>query len=80
MARVLSSMVRYEMFQSRLNPIRRKRDSKASSSLTVSSSHSSMKFCRLIGTSSADFSDVRSPWCGGVNSGSYGKVASPRTP
>jgi len=37
--------------------------------MTVSSSHSSMKFCRLIGTSSAAFVEVRLPWNGGVKSG-----------
>ena len=64
-------MVRYEIVQSRLKPIRRKRDSKASSSLTVSSSHSSMKFCRLMGSWSAARMLVVSPWCGGVKSGSW---------
>ena len=63
-------MVRYWMFQSRLKPRRRKRDSKASSSLTVSSSQSSMKFCRLTGTWSAALIDFVVPSKGGVKSGS----------
>ena len=61
-------MVRYEIDQSRLSPMRRNSDSKASSSLTVSSSHSSMKFCREIGTSSAALVLLASPRSGGTKS------------
>jgi len=68
-------IVVYSLDQSTLNPSRRQRSSNARSSICVSSSHSSMKFCRLIGTCF-----LGSGFAGGVKPSSYGSDGSQRTP
>ena len=68
-------IVVYSLDQSTDRPSRRHRSSNACSSIWVSSSHSSMKFCRLIGTCF-----FGSGLAGGVKSGSYGSDGSQRTP
>ena len=79
--RVEEEIVRYVWPHSTLSPRSRHSASKAFSSSTVSSSHSSMKLRRLIGTWSAALLLLLSPpENGGVKSGSYGSDGSQRTP
>ncbi len=71
----LGDTVVYRVDQSTLRPSRRQRSSNACSSIWVSFSHSSMKFCLLIGTCF-----LGSGFAGGSNSGSYCCDGSQRTP
>ncbi len=75
MAIELGATVVYRVDQSTLRPSRRHRSSNACSSICVSFSQSSMKFCRLMGCCF-----LGSGFAGGSNSDSYGSDGSQRTP